>query len=309
MKKVLVVIVPAALFMAGCATAPPAQTARFAQAGNHYAATLDALLIVARDTAIDKDSAELIDQNSFADRKATGFVEQETRRLVRQDEQLGRRIAVFRDIARHVRVLKRYFTGLHALAISEEAAQTFQALKTTAGNLDALTRQLQAQDSFQLPQEAVDRVGTVVRYVIAQQQRAALRTALKRDAPLLRSALQVHRELLAVIAKDLGHDIAVLQQRERQRMLEIPFTAKKPLLESASKSTRWMRERKRILLADAAVAELASAQDAAEELQELLRALVEGESGLAARIDGLLVELESIRNVIRALQGREGKDE
>ena len=307
MKKILFVAVLAA-FSGGCATAPSSQIARFAEVGTRYAATLDALLIVARDTAIDKDSAELIDQNSFADRKAPGFAQQETRRLVRQDEQLGRRIAVFRDIARHARVLKRYFTGLNALATSDADAQTLEALKTTAGNLDALTAQLQTQDSFQLPQDAVDRVGTVVQYAIAKQQRAALRAALKRDAPLLRSALQVHRELLAVIGKDLGHDIAVLQQRERQRVLEIPFTAKKPLLESASKSTRWMRERKRILLADAAVAELASAQGAARELQEVLRALVEGESGLYARIDGLLVELESIRNVIQAVQGPEGKN-
>ena len=308
MKKILVVAVLAAL-AGGCATAPPAQYARFAEAGNRYAATLDALLIVARDTAIDKDSAELIDQNSFADRKAPGFAQQETRRLLRQDEQLGRRIAVFRDIARHARVLKSYFNRLSDLATSKAAAQSVQALETTAGHLAELTGQLQAQESFSLSEDAVARVGTVVRYAVAQQQRAALHAALKRDAPVLHSALQIHSELLAVIRMDLGHDIEVLQQRERQRLLEIPFTAKKPLLESASKSTRWMRERKRILLADAAVAELATAQGAAQELQEALRALVEGQEGLYARIDGLLVELESIRNVIQALRGEEGSDE
>ena len=296
----LVVCLP--VLVSACATASLSPYEKFAAAGHRYTDSMNELLVVAQSTAIDKTSAELLDQNSFADRAGPDFNRQESGRLQRQRDIDLARIAVFADVRRHMLVVAKYFTQLNELVTTDEADKTSEAMAATAGNIDALSDKLVGQTVFDLDDEDKERISRVVRYVIDSRQRTALKRRIEADQEILQRALNTHRELLAVMADDLDHELRTLNDRYYQMSIEAPFLADRPLIDNPEKAAQWIEERRRLLTTRSAVSELKTASAAAASLEKALNKLLQDDADFLTQVEQLKAELDAIDNVIDAFK-------
>ncbi len=291
------------LVLSGCATRSLDPYAEFAEAGQQYAKSLYDVFIVAQETAIDKNSAELIDQNNFADRGGSGFNQQELDRLEQIRKIDVRRIQAFSAMRQHVSALSKYFTQLSELVSTQEVSQTSAALAATAKNISALSQKLGTAGVFELSEANKQKISSFTQYAIGSRQRATLKKRIQRDQPIIQMALNTHEELLGVIADDLTHDINILSDRQNQLLIEGPFLASTPLMKSPEKAVQWMEDRRRLLTAESSVLELAHASRAAAgSLGGLLKDMVKNEKNLLKQIELFKAELDAIQAVIKAFK-------
>ncbi|NKB60752.1 MAG: hypothetical protein GKR95_00955 [Gammaproteobacteria bacterium] len=297
------VVLVFALVLSGCATRSLDPYSEFAEAGQQYAKSLNDVFDVAQATAIDRSSAELIDENSFADRQGNGFSQQELERLEKIRMIDVRRIQAFSVMRQHVSTLSKYFTQLSELVGTKEVSQTSNALAATAKSINALSQKLGTAGVFELSEANQKKIASFSEYVIGSRQRATLKKRIQRDQPIIQMALNTHEELLGVIADDLNYDIEVLSDRQNQLLIEGPFLASTPLMKSPEKAVKWMEDRRRLLTAESSVLALAEASKAAAgSLGELLKEVVKNERNLLKQIELFKAELDAIQAVIKAFE-------
>lgn len=286
------------LVNSGCATQALGPYEKFAATGQSYAESLNGLMAVAQKAAIDRASAELLDTNDFANRADPDFNKDQIEILTKKHESDKKRIDVFNDIRKHVRMLSRYFTRLNELATTKEAEKTSDAIAATAKNLNELSMKLRDQDGFSLNDDQKDRISKVTSYIVGSQQRAALKRRIKADEKVLQEALNTHEVLLEAIGSYMEFDLEVINERLFQWHIEGPFTAKTSLIKSPAKALQWMEERRRILNSASTLSELKSASRASASLKKSLEKLVNDEADFITQLDQLKAEIDAINTVV-----------
>ena len=298
--KIRLSLVLLLLFNAACATQDIGPYEKFADVGQSYIESLNSLMVVAEKAAIDRASAELLDTNDFADRNNPEFNQQQIAVLTKKHESDKKRVAVFNDIRKHVRVLSKYFTRLNQLATTNEAEKTSNALAATASNLGELSAKLREQEAFSLDEVQKDRISQVSAYIVGSKQRSALKNRIKADEEILQQAINTHEVLLEAIGSYMEYDLEIINQRLFQWKIEGPFTASTSLINTPELAQNWMEERRRLLTSTTTISEIKSASRAATSLKKSLQKLMSDDADFLSQLNQLKAELEAIQTVVEA---------
>jgi hypothetical protein len=283
-----IALVLVASALAACTSAAPYR--RVAAAGTAYAASVVSLSSAAGTLTIDASSARLLQDDSLAD------VDLAT--LRRFDSEDSHRLAVVARLTAHARLMQRYFKLLGDLASANAGHSDAAALAGLAAALDGAGEALRRD----LGSSGVAAAVEPTRVAAALCSRALARRELEARAPLLRRELATERDVLASLAAAMRHDAGILAETRRQRLVVDPLLAAEPVADPE----RWIADRRALLQAGPALAELGAATRAADALGEAVDALAAGRVDLD-RIEEVITDAEAVAAALAAagLRGRE----
>ncbi len=258
--------------------------ARLATAGGAYAGAVESLTGAAGALAVDSSSARLLQDDALAN------VDLAT--LRRFDEQDAGRLEVLARLATHARLMRRYFMLLGDLAAGRTGRSAISALDRLATAIDGAGNLLRGSDAGAGAAAAVG----PVRLGAALYGRSLARSEVAARAPALRRELSTQREVLAALAAAMRHDARILAETRRQRLVVDPLLAADPVADPE----RWISDRRQLLGAAPALAELDAATHAADVLVGAIGALAAGRVDLD-RLDEVIGDAEAIIAALDAI--------
>ena len=285
----------------GCSSKTVDVYSDFASAGHQYAQSLNNVFEVAKSSAIDRASTDLINLNAVANRNDPGFANQQRQRLADVTQYDKKRIEAFALMQRHVQALSRYFQQLDELSKTRYVAEVGLALKQTAQTIQTLSQQL-AGAGFAINAAQLQAIGQTNQYQIGPRQRTTLKRRIKHDQLILQTALNTHETLLGIIADDLAHDIAVLTEQQNEWLVNKPFINAQPLRSDPVQMTHWIENRRRLLINESnALTMIEASRKSAQTLNNLLREMVSNERNIAKNIELFRAELDSLTAISHTL--------
>jgi hypothetical protein len=244
----------------GCTTQRINQFETFAKAGKGYSDAIDALTIEAGNAAIDTDSQLLI-----KDRKRLPEPDRKEI-IVARNKALKDLVAELRKFNKHSRLLRRYFSALEKLAISDASTGITENAVKLVDELQKINPDLK---NATIGEASVnDFVTQAVPLVVAAFQQAALEKELKKNAKTIERELDLQHAFLAALADGLEADLeAVLKIRAYEEVA-------KPYIRAGNLPENWADTRREIITTTVMLGSVDNAQKAAKSLQEAFIALV-----------------------------------
>lgn len=274
------VLVFALAMSGGCAAT--AEYGELGKAGAAYAAAVEKLLVADAELHADASSERLLQNDALAN-----LTEAQYERATDDDRRL---IATLWVLRRHVRLTREYFVRLGEVAGDRTASKVDDTTAALAGQLRDLGERL--EESPLLDADGRKALGALAAVGVSSALRGALARELRAHGDAIRRELALQRALLDALAAHLGASLSAVTQAREHRLVRVPLMAEKPI----SNADRWVAQRRAVLLADGAVAELAAASEAAAALESAFEALMEGRL-TADRLSALGIELQALLDV------------
>ena len=266
----------------GCVSASPYR--ELADTGVAYSTAVEALTAAATTLAIDASSERLLQDDALAN------VDLGTLRQF--DAEDSSRIVVLRRLAAHTRVLRRYFALLGDLVDGRPGRAALAALDATAGALADAGAALRGTAPAAEVRAARETAGTIAAFygrALARREVALRKTTLDRE-------LATHRELLAALGAALRHDLRIVATAREQRLVVEPLLEPEPVADPDA----WLQERRLRLTTEPALAELAAAAGAANDLRDAVAAVAARRPALDLLAD-VTADAEAISSALAAL--------
>lgn len=258
----LLLVLLVGLLAAGCGSARAGRFEAFARAGHHYSAVRNSFLEQSLETAIARDTMELRlgaeDEDDPAARLSL---------LKEHDEGMRERMEIIRDLERHAQVRDLYFSALADLAGAKGTARAGQAANALAGQIASLTGAMSQRTLFGRPVNQL--IGQVTGATVASFRNKALERHLQNHAATIERELALEEGLLSLLSKIMMEDLTALHQARRRDQLNAPLLREEPL------PTGWNATREQLLLAEFDMGKLEAARQAATELRQAYRQLIE----------------------------------
>jgi hypothetical protein len=188
-----------ALFVvAGCSSQRIENAGRVADAGVAFADSVPTVVDESFTLAVTADSLAL------ADSRPELTEDERSTRLQKQDELLIERLAILRDLKRHARLLRSYFTALGALVQSDATTGISSATgplvnRLSEVGLDLSKKKLGGVTISEVIQPAVE-------FGVATYQNIALGRELKERGHVIERELELERAVLSVIGEQMMAD-------------------------------------------------------------------------------------------------------
>jgi hypothetical protein len=289
----------AAVLLAGCAGVQVERSKNLSAAGIAYAQATAAVIDVAIDASIDASSER---QLRTAPRSAVAGAEQQAARatqLKALDEELLKSSIRYITLKRSVSTVEAYFTALQQLADGSTAEATGSAVESLADRLNGLNQAMdKAEDGKPLVSEAKRGALAGLAKVVAKQAHgAALAKALERDAPVIGRTLVLQERVLAAAGDDIRANLTDAAERFYVDRVSGPYRR-------GELGPAWAADRRAYLRARAlgATAEsVASAQDAARQMQTAWERILSGEYS-AKELTAMLKDTEDLLSAVNALR-------
>lgn len=272
------------LLACGCASVRSEHAGSVGTAGAAWGRAMDALLLLAEETAVDADSSRALSE-------AQGLAREERRLVLEKHAGVEDQIADFERLRRHARLLTRYFEGLRELAnraadrAADDAAARAMEEATTLGREISGSPLLSASERDLLSKSA----GLLVRGV----RERALSRELASRAPAVAHELSVQQTLLDALRRHIRADAASVRELGRQRDVSRPY-----LENRIPDPPIWIAQRRLYLLPSAAGDILSAASDTASRLRSAWAALAEGRLDRGAW-SALLADAETLVSWVR----------
>ncbi len=256
-------------------------------AGAAWGRAVDALLLLAEETAVDADSARVLSE-------AQGLSRDERRVVLEKHASIENEIADIERLRRHARLLARYFDALRDLAdpASDRAAEAAAARALESAT--ALGREISG--STLLSGAERDLLSKSSGLLVRGVRERALSRELDARSEAVGHELAVQQALLDALRRHIRADAASLKDLGRQREVSRPFLENRIVEPSA-----WIAERRLYTLPPPAADLLSDASDTASRLRTGWAALSEG------RLDGaawaaLLADADTLTSWVRAVR-------
>lgn len=266
----------------GCASTE--QYAQFARAGTVYTAAVDRLLIAAGNTAIDKTSEALLQDDELSNQTRGNYED-----LSQKNKDYLKVIFRLRD---HARLLARYFSLLDELANSDAPDRAQQAIGGVADALNTSGGLLRKSELVPDKEVFTSVTNISVGFII----RGLLKKELKERKKAIQIELKTQEELLKALNNDIQQNLGQILSRQEERLVIKPLIEARPV----ANPDGWIARRRKIITTECKLEELKTASDAARKLREAFEALVTGKLSLQ-RINILLTDLESILAVAETI--------
>lgn len=255
------------------------QVEHLSAAGATYGASMDTLLYVAEENAVNADSERLLSQGR-------GIPDNDRKKIYADHEGIYAVIETLEHLRQHARLLQRYFNALNVLATTDAPARDQNAVQGAAAALDEVGQQLYKSPLLEPAQQ--DALGQLAGLVAKTVQRHYIAKELKARADIIEQQLRIQKEVTRAVAKKLRADLQSIATLGIQREVMSPYVKGKITNES-----KWIQQRKTYVLAKAGVDALSSAEQAAAKLQQAWVAVIKREFDELAFHD-LLKDIETL---------------
>jgi hypothetical protein len=252
---------------------------------------MDAVLVLAEETAVDADSARALSESG-------GLARDARRQVLERHEGIAALVADLERLRRHTRVLGRYFDALHALTETDADTRAREAAAQAAAAASDLGRELTG--STLLTASERDLIGKTAGYAARGAREAALAKELETRGPAIEAELALEQALLVALRRNIRVDSASLRELAGERDVAGPF------VNGAITDARgWISMRRSLVLPAPAVEALGDAADAASRVRGAWAALVSGRfdgaawSAVRADAETLLDFVRSVREARR----------
>jgi hypothetical protein len=252
---------------------------RLSAAGATYGASMDTLLCVAEENAVNADSERLLSQGR-------GISANDRKKIYADHEGIYAVIETLERLRQHARLLQRYFNALNVLATTNAPARVQNAVQGAAAALNEVGQQLYKSPLLEPAQQ--DALGQLAGLVTKTVQRHYIAKELKARADIIEQQLRIQKEVTRAVAKKLTADLQSIATLGIQREVMSPYVKGKITNES-----KWIQQRKTYVLAKAGVDTLSSAEQAAAKLQQAWVAVINREFDELAFHD-LLKDIETL---------------
>ncbi|MEP7132121.1 MAG: hypothetical protein ABI914_03075 [Acidobacteriota bacterium] len=275
------------LLACGCASVRVKHAAAVGTAGAAWGRAVDALLLLAEETAVDADSARVLSE-------AQGLSRDERRVVLEKHASIENEIADLERLRRHARLLARYFDALRDLADSASDRAADAAAARALESATALGREISG--STLLSGAERDLLSKSSGLLVRGVRERALSRELDARAEAVGHELAVQQALLDALRRHIRADAASVKDLGRQREVSRPFLENRIVEPSA-----WIAERRLYTLPPPSADLLSDASDTASRLRTAWAALSEG------RLDGaawaaLLADAETLTSWVRAIR-------
>ncbi len=275
------------LLACGCTSVRLGHAAAVGTAGAAWGRAMDALLVLAEETALDADSARALSEGQ-------GLAREERRIVLEKHAGVENEIADLERLRQHARLLARYFEALRELAdsavdtaASGAAARALEGATTLGREISGSTL-LTASERDLLSKSA----GLLVRGV----RERALSRELSARGPAVEHELLVQQTLLKALRRKVRADAASLRELGRQADVARPY-----LENRIPDPAAWIAHRRISLLPAAAGDILSEATDTASRLRSAWAALAEGRLDRGAW-SALVADADALTSWVRALR-------
>jgi hypothetical protein len=279
------------LLSLGCASVRTDHARTVATAGAASARAMDAVLVLAEETAVDADSARALSESG-------GLARDSRRQVLERHEGITALVADLERLRRHTKLLGRYFDALHSLTETEGDVRAREAAAQAASAASDLGRELSG--STLLTASERELLGRSAGLAARGAREAALTRELEAHGAAIEQELALQQALLAALRRNIRVDSASLRELAAQRDVAGPF------VDGAIADTRtWISNRRSVVLPGPAMESLGDAADAASRLRGAWAALVSGRfdgtawSAVLADAEDLLALAHSVREARR----------
>jgi len=271
----------------GCASVRADHSRTVATAGAAWARAMDAVLVLAEETAVDADSARALSESG-------GLARDARRQVLERHQGIAALVADLERLRRHTRLLGRYFDALHELTETDADVRAREAAARAAAAASDLGRELTGSTLLTAPER--DLIGKSAGYAVRGVREAALARELEARGPAIEGELALEQALLVALRRNIRVDSASLRELADERDVAGPFVNG-----AISDPRGWISIRRSLVLPAPAVESLGDAADAASRVRGAWAALVSG------RFDGsawsaVLADAETLTDLVRSVR-------
>jgi hypothetical protein len=270
-----------------CASVRAEHAQTVATAGMAWARAMDAVLVLAEETAVDADSARALSESE-------GLTRDARRQVLDRHEGIAALVADIERLRRHGKLLGRYFEALHGLTESDADARARDAAVQAASAATDLGKELAG--STLLTASERELLGKSTGLAVRGVREAALARELEARGAVIGTQLELQEALLAALRRTIRVDSASLRQLAAERDVAGPFVNG-----SIADPRGWISFRRSLVLPPATVEALADAADAASRVRTAWAALVSGRFDAAAW-SSVLADADTLVALVRSLQ-------
>ena len=270
-----------------CASVRAEHAQTVATAGMAWARAMDAVLVLAEETAVDADSARALSESE-------GLTRDARRQVLDRHEGIAALVADLERLRRHGKLLGRYFEALHGLTETDADARARDAAVQAASAATDLGKELAG--STLLTASERELLGKSTGLAVRGVREAALARELEARGAVIGTELELQEALLAALRRTIRVDSASLRQLAAERDVAGPFVNG-----SIADARGWISFRRSLVLPPATVEALADAADAASRVRTAWAALVSGRFDAAAW-SSVLADADTLVALVRSVQ-------
>ena len=270
-----------------CASVRAEHAQTVATAGMAWARAMDAVLVLAEETAVDADSARALSESE-------GLTRDARRQVLDRHERIAALVADMERLRRHGKLLGRYFEALHGLTETDADARARDAAVQAASAATDLGKELAG--STLLTASERELLGKSTGLAVRGVREAALARELEARGAVIGTELELQEALLAALRRTIRVDSASLRQLAAERDVAGPFVNG-----SIADARGWISFRRSLVLPPATVEALADAADAASRVRTAWAALVSGRFDAAAW-SSVLADADTLVAFVRSVQ-------
>jgi len=270
-----------------CASVRAEHAQTVATAGVAWARAMEAVLVLAEETAVDADSARALSESE-------GLTRDARRQVLDRHEGIAVLVADMERLRRHGKLLGRYFEALHGLTETDADARARDAAVQAASAATDLGKELAG--STLLTASERELLGKSTGLAVRGVREAALGRELEARGAVIETELELQEALLAALRRTIRVDSASLRQLAAERDVAGPFVNG-----SIADPRGWISFRRSLVLPPATVEALADAADAASRVRTAWAALVSGRFDAAAW-SSVLADADTLVALVKSLQ-------
>lgn len=274
------------LLASGCASQQVRvdQFAAFAATGSAFAQAMDPVLTESFDATA--TTSALVLQQVRDDLPVTDRLSA----LDLADTDLNDRLAILRDLKRHLSVLQSYFDALAALAAT--SAESSGTVGVAQGLVAALGKISPRIANATIGGSRIgDLIGPAVQFAFVSHQSKVLNDELSRRADSIDRELQLQHAALSALADAYTADLEVVAAKTYRDQVALPFAG------SGALRSDWANTRTELLQSTLNTSSIQAAADAASRLRASFVALVENRLS-SAGIAALQTDINAILDAI-----------
>lgn len=279
-------IAPLVLFVA-CASVRVDHSRTVASAGSAWARAMDAVLVLAEESAVDADSARLLSQSQ-------GLTRDARRQLLEKHAGVAGLVTEIERLRRHARLLGRYFDALHGLTETDADIRARDAVVKAAAGASELGREISG--SALLTASDRELAGKGAGFAVRAVRERALAAELEARGAAIEQELGLEQALLEAIRRQIRADAVSLRELGTERDVV------RPLLEDSIADSRgWIALRRAAMLPAPALEAISAAGDSASRLRSAWAALAGGRFDEAAW-SAVLADAETLVALARSVR-------
>lgn len=294
------VVLAGAVFATGCASqqARVDQFAAFAATGTAFTRAVDPVLTESFDATATTSSLVLLQSRDALSQTAR------LQALQTADDDLDARLAILRDLKRHLGVLQSYFDALASLAAttSQSSGMTgvAQGLVDALGKLDARIANANIGGT-----PIANLIAPAAEFIFVAHQSQVLNEELKRHAATIDREIRLQQAALQALAEAYSSDLEVVAAKSYRDEVAMPYAG------SGALARDWSTSRANLLQSTLDTTAIQAAANAATNLRSGFVALVENRlssdriAALQTDLGGILTAIESSRAARAAAKAQE----